>query len=439
MAEQPLHVGKQQRARVVQTQTPRHLAPFDLHALDLLPHALERAQDQLVARLGGVDGHEQRSGLVRGAHELESGLGAQVVHEQGGLPRRERVEPRKRLDVAVRIGEGELGAQAHELAQDVVGQARGGRRHGLHELHALVDGGVEALVEEKYLIGRYAQRVAHLGAHVVGIIQHAVDDLVEGARRADHPEHEARGERAVLGREGRVVDVPRDDVLGVRLALADLAQGGQRREARGGRLRAQGPRAVGTARVAGRRARAGRIGAGGAALAAARGLGVRRGGGVAVRGFRREAGRALAVALETLEPRAVVAALGLSALAAAPPDGPLAVAARLRAALSVPASARRAGALAAGTRAARARGSLAFAAGARACAVAAKASGSPALAAGARAALALAAGRVRAPSTSARGALALATARAARAAVLGTPVVASLLRHVVPPRSGFRL
>ena len=147
------------------------------------------------------------------------------------------MQARERRHVAGGIAEGELALQGHHAAQHGIGEAGGAGLHGAHELHALVDSRVRRLVQEQYLVGGDAQRVAHVILHVAGLVESTVQHLVERAPAARHPEREARGERAVLRAHARAVDAPGDDVLRVGVAATHVAADGEGREARRARLR----------------------------------------------------------------------------------------------------------------------------------------------------------------------------------------------------------
>ena len=239
LREHPLHLGKQQRARVEHAVAAGNVHAVHRHRVQPLVQLVERLDQRLVSRLRRVDGDEQRRLLVRGAHEVESLLRSEVGDELARQPQGERMQARERLGVAHGIAEGERLAHEHDLAQHRVRQTRRAHREGAHELHALVDGRMRRLAQEDDLVGAHSQRVAHVGLHVAGRVERAVDDLVERARGADHAEGQLRGECAILRREVRTVDARADDVLRERVALAHGAHHVERGQARGAGLRAR--------------------------------------------------------------------------------------------------------------------------------------------------------------------------------------------------------
>ena len=84
-----------------------------------------------------------------------------------------------------------------------------------------------ALLQKDDLVGRQAQRVAHCRGRIVGRVHAARDDVLQGAARADHAQHEPGGEGPILPRQGRDIDGLGDDVLGERVALPQLVDGRQ--------------------------------------------------------------------------------------------------------------------------------------------------------------------------------------------------------------------
>ena len=162
-----------------------------------------------------------------------------VDDELARQPQGERMQARERLGVAHGIAEGKRLTHEHDLAQHRVRQTRRAHREGAHELHALVDGRVRRLAEEDDLVGAHSQGIAHVGFHVAGRVERAIDDLVERARGADHAESQLRSERAILRREVGAVDARADDVLRERIALAHGAHHVERGQTCGARLRAR--------------------------------------------------------------------------------------------------------------------------------------------------------------------------------------------------------
>ena len=77
------------------------------------------------------------------------------------------------------------------------------------------------LLQEDNLVGRDAQRVAHVVVDVAYAVEAAVDDVVERAVRAHHAERETRCERAVLAGHAGGVDVLVDKLLSEGIALTD--------------------------------------------------------------------------------------------------------------------------------------------------------------------------------------------------------------------------
>ena len=108
-----------------------------------------------------------------------------------------------------------------DAAQDGIRQAGRLRSDRLHQLDALAYRGMRLLLQENDLVGRDAQRVAHVVVDVAYTVEAAVDDVVERAVRAHHAEREARRERAVLAGHAGGIDVLVDKLLGEGIALAD--------------------------------------------------------------------------------------------------------------------------------------------------------------------------------------------------------------------------
>ena len=77
------------------------------------------------------------------------------------------------------------------------------------------------LLQEDNLVGRDAQRVAHVVVDVAYAVEAAVDDVVERAVRAHHAERETRCERAVLAGHAGGIDVLVDKLLSEGIALTD--------------------------------------------------------------------------------------------------------------------------------------------------------------------------------------------------------------------------
>ena len=139
----------------------------------------------LVVDLASVNRHEQRSLLVGSAHEVDSRLRAHVLHKLAGHPRRERLRAGKRVDVDGGVTEREVKAQAHNLVQHGIGHASSrARAKRLHQLDALVNGGVRLFAQENKLVGGNLQGIARLAEHVLGSIKSAVDDFVKRATSA---------------------------------------------------------------------------------------------------------------------------------------------------------------------------------------------------------------------------------------------------------------
>ena len=239
LREHPLHLGKQQRACVEHTVAAGNAHAVHRYRVQPLVQLVERFDQGLVGGFRRVDGDEQRRLLVRGAHEVESLLRPQVDDELARQPQGERMQARERLGVAHGIAEGKRLTHEHDLAQHRVRQTRRAHREGAHELHALVDGRVRRLAEEDDLVGAHSQGIAHVGFHVAGRVERAIDDLVERARGADHAESQLRSERAILRREVGAVDARADDVLRERVALAHGAHHVERGQTCGSRLRAR--------------------------------------------------------------------------------------------------------------------------------------------------------------------------------------------------------
>ena len=188
----------------------------------------ENRDDLLVGGgLQRVDGDVDRSRLVRGYHEVAGALGPELCDEPLGEPHRETVQPRIGGDISARVAEGEDLFGAHHAAQHRIGETARARRHRLHQLDALIDGGMGALLQKDDLVGRQAQRVAHCRGRIVGRVHAARDDVLQGAARADHAQHEPGGEGPILPRQGRDIDGLGDDVLGERVALPQLVDGRQ--------------------------------------------------------------------------------------------------------------------------------------------------------------------------------------------------------------------
>ena len=91
------------------------------------------------------------------------------------------------------------------------------------------------LLQEDDLVGRDAQRIAHVVVDVADAVKATVDDVVERAIRAHHAEREACRERAVLAGHAGGIDVLVDKLLGEGIALADDRRHAQSRlTSRGG-------------------------------------------------------------------------------------------------------------------------------------------------------------------------------------------------------------
>ena len=188
----------------------------------------ENRDDLLVGGgLQRIDGDVDRSRLVRGHHEVAGALGSELRDEPLGEPHREAVQPRIGGDIGARVAEGEGLFGAHHAAQHRIGETARARRHRLHQFDALIDGGMGALLQKDDLVGRQAQRVAHCRGRIVGRVHAARDDVLQGAARADHAQHEPGGEGPILPRQGRDIDGLGDDVLGERVAFPQLVDGRQ--------------------------------------------------------------------------------------------------------------------------------------------------------------------------------------------------------------------
>ena len=141
----------------------------------------------------------------------------------------------ERFNVGARVAEGELVRLVGDAAQDGVRQAGRLRGDRLHQLDALAHRSMRLLLQEDDLVGRDAQRIAHVVVDVADAVKATVDDVVERAIRAHHAEREACRERAVLAGHAGGIDVLVDKLLGEGIALADDRRHAQSRlTSRGG-------------------------------------------------------------------------------------------------------------------------------------------------------------------------------------------------------------
>ena len=99
-----------------------------------------------------------------------------------------------------RLGHERLGILGH-ATEHRIGKAGGTLCTAAHELDALAHHDMGGLVEEKQLIGRNAQRIAHAGSDLRGLGDITVESLVERATRGAHAQGELAREGAVLGLE----------------------------------------------------------------------------------------------------------------------------------------------------------------------------------------------------------------------------------------------
>ena len=183
--------------------------------------SLEHAGYFGVSRLKRIHGNEQRSRVVRCAHEQSRFLRAKILNQLASKPYGECIYTRKRFDVVVRITEGERILHLENAVKDGIAQARSAGRNRTNEFDALIKSSMRSLAQEDDFIRGDAQRVANIVEGIGGLAHTAVDDLVKSAAGADNAKNEQRSESAIGLRHIRGIDTALDKVVSIGVALTD--------------------------------------------------------------------------------------------------------------------------------------------------------------------------------------------------------------------------